>query len=59
MPECEVCGGDDFEELHGHFYCTVCQTQSQVIKSTNKMSTIQKIFFVLCGLKLLTFITLS
>lgn len=30
MPVCETCEGEDYEEIDGFFYCTTCQTQSQV-----------------------------
>ncbi|XP_048258543.1 TATA box-binding protein-associated factor RNA polymerase I subunit B-like [Haliotis rufescens] len=29
MPQCVVCGLEDFEERDGLFYCTTCQTQTQ------------------------------
>ena len=30
MPVCDVCGEDEYYEEDGQFYCTVCNTQSQV-----------------------------
>ncbi|KAK6166074.1 hypothetical protein SNE40_022851 [Patella caerulea] len=32
MPTCTNCGGEDFIEDCGHFYCQVCQVQSQDIR---------------------------
>ncbi|ESO87983.1 hypothetical protein LOTGIDRAFT_166003 [Lottia gigantea] len=32
MPTCTQCGGDDFFEDCGNFYCQVCQVQSQDIR---------------------------
>ncbi|XP_046565713.1 uncharacterized protein LOC124274377 isoform X2 [Haliotis rubra] len=29
MPQCVVCGLEDFEERDGLYYCTTCQTQTQ------------------------------
>ncbi len=31
MPDCSVCGSQDFTNIDGFFYCTLCQTQSQVL----------------------------
>lgn len=39
MPECHVCNGKDFEEHDGLFYCTECQTQSQVMQCSNIIFT--------------------
>ena len=30
MSSCQVCGEDKFDLVDGHYYCRVCQTQSQV-----------------------------
>lgn len=32
MPECIVCGSEDFDLLDGLFFCTDCGTQSQVLQ---------------------------
>ncbi|XP_060566144.1 TATA box-binding protein-associated factor RNA polymerase I subunit B-like, partial [Ruditapes philippinarum] len=32
MTECTVCGGNNFEEHEGHFFCTLCSTQSQDVR---------------------------
>ena len=30
MSSCQVCGEDKFDLVDGHYYCRICQTQSQV-----------------------------
>ncbi|KAK7474319.1 hypothetical protein BaRGS_00034454 [Batillaria attramentaria] len=39
MPSCHVCGGEEFEEEDGLFYCSECQTQSQVMHSVELEET--------------------
>lgn len=35
MAECLVCGEKDFQCVEGHFYCTLCHTQSQDIREVD------------------------
>lgn len=30
MPECTSCGATEFQNIDGEYYCTTCQTLSQV-----------------------------
>ncbi|XP_014667747.1 PREDICTED: uncharacterized protein LOC106809254 [Priapulus caudatus] len=32
MPECDVCGEREFQCVDGHYYCTLCHTQSQDLR---------------------------
>ena len=29
-PSCNICDNDEFDRIGGFYYCTVCNTQSQV-----------------------------
>ncbi len=39
MPKtiCEICDNDQFENINGFYYCTVCNTQSKVRKLIAKL----------------------